>query len=79
MLQHINDALMKEGFSMDEPAFTYATKAPKSYHDTDLLASEALEIIENDRIQLLPLTDKEGHILGVLHIHDLVNAGIKST
>ncbi len=72
-------ALMKEGFSMDEPAFTYATKAPKSYHDTDLLASEALEIIENDRIQLLPLTDKEGHILGVLHIHDLVNAGIKST
>ncbi len=72
-------ALMKEGFSMDEPAFIYATKAPKSYHDTDLLASEALEIIENDRIQLLPLTDKEGHILGVLHIHDLVNAGIKST
>ena len=71
-------ALMQEGFSMDESAYTYATKAPKSYRNTELLASEALEIIENARIQLLPITDEEGKIVGVLHIHDLVNAGIKS-
>jgi len=71
-------ALMQEEFSMDESAYTYATKAPKSYQNTELLASEALEIIENARIQLLPITDKEGKIAGVLHIHDLVNAGIKS-
>ena len=71
-------ALMQEGFSMDESAYTYATKAPKSYQNTELLASEALEIIENARIQLLPITDDEGKIAGVLHIHDLVNAGIKS-
>jgi len=72
-------ALMKEGFSMDEPAFTYATKAPTSYHNTELLASEALEIIENGRIQLLPITTEKKEIVGVLHIHDLVNAGIKRT
>ncbi len=72
-------ALMKEDFSMDEPAYTYATKAPKSYSNTELLASEALEIIEKARIQLLPITDTSGRIVGVLHIHDLVNAGIKST
>ena len=71
-------ALMQESFSMDTPAFTYATKAPKCYHNTELLASEALEIIENDRIQLLPITTEEKKIIGVLHIHDLVNAGIKS-
>ncbi len=71
-------ALMQEGFSMDESAYTYATKAPKSYQNTNLLASEALEIIENARIQLLPITDSDGRIVGVLHIHDLVNAGIKS-
>ena len=70
-------ALMQEGFDMEAPAFTYATKAPKSYHNTELLASEALEIIEKARIQLLPITDEAGHIVGVLHIHDLVNAGIK--
>jgi len=72
-------ALMKEGFSMDEPAFTYATKAPTSYHNTELLASEALEIIENGRIQLLPITTEKNEIVGVLHIHDLVNAGITRT
>lgn len=71
-------ALMREDFSMEEPALTYATRHPKSYSDTELLASEALEIIENERIQLLPMTDDEGKIIGVLHIHDLVNAGIKS-
>ncbi len=71
-------ALMQKDFSMDRPALVYATQHPKSYSNTELLASEALEIIENERIQLLPITDKEGKIIGTLHIHDLVNAGIKS-
>jgi arabinose-5-phosphate isomerase len=71
-------ALMRKDFSMDQPAITYATQHPKSYSNTELLASEALEIIENERIQLLPITDESDRIIGVLHIHDLVNAGIKS-
>ena len=71
-------ALLREDFDMEQPAVTYATLHPKSYNDTELLASEALEIIENERIQLLPITDEAGKIIGVLHIHDLVNAGIKS-
>ena len=71
-------ALMHETFSLDHLAVTYATKNPKSYKNTELLASEALEMIENDRIQLLPITNKANEIIGVLHIHDLINAGIKS-
>jgi arabinose-5-phosphate isomerase len=71
-------ALMKEGFSLEHLAIEYASQNPKSYTNTELLASEALEIIENGRIQLLPITDDTGKIIGVLHIHDLVNAGIKS-
>jgi len=72
-------ALMQKEFSMEHLAIDYATKAPKSYDNTELLASEALEIIENERIQLLPITDKNRKIIGVLHIHDLINAGIKSS
>ena len=71
-------ALMKENFSLEHQAIEYASKNPKSYTNTELLASEALEIIENGRIQLLPITDESGKIIGVLHIHDLINAGIKS-
>ena len=70
-------ALMQESFSMDHLAIDYATHAPKSYNNMELLASEALEIIENDRIQLLPITNEDHKIIGVLHIHDLINAGIK--
>lgn len=70
-------ALMDEAFSMDHLAIDYATKNPRSCHNTELLAAEALELIENDRIQLLPIVTKEEKILGVLHIHDLINAGIK--
>jgi len=71
-------ALMQDDFSLEHLAIDYATQSPKSYHNTELLASDALEIIENERIQLLPLVKKNGEIIGVLHIHDLINAGIKS-
>jgi arabinose-5-phosphate isomerase len=71
-------ALMKEDFSLEHLAIEYASRNPKSYTNTELLASEALEIIENGRIQLLPITNEKGHIIGVLHIHDLINAGIKN-
>jgi arabinose-5-phosphate isomerase len=71
-------ALMKEDFSLEHLAIEYASQNPKSYTNTELLASEALEIIENGRIQLLPITNENGKIIGVLHIHDLINAGIKS-
>ena len=71
-------ALMQKDFNLEHPAIHYANKEPKSYHDTELLASEALEILEDSRIQLLPITTEANKIIGVLHIHDLVNAGIKS-
>ena len=69
---------MDESFSLEHLAIDYASKNPKSYTDTELLASDALEIIENDRIQVLPITNTKNNIIGVLHIHDLINAGIKS-
>jgi arabinose-5-phosphate isomerase len=70
-------ALMRDDFDISHKAIEYATKEPKSYKDSELLASEALEIIEVNRIQLLIITDSLEQIVGVLHIHDLVEAGIK--
>ena len=71
-------ALMAKDFSIDELALSYANKTPTSYTNTELLAVEALEILEAKKIQLLPITNDEKKIIGVLHIHDLINAGIKS-
>ncbi len=71
-------ALMQDSFSLDYLAIDYANTEPTRYANTELLASEALEIIEKGKIQLLPITSHDNKIIGVLHIHDLVNAGIKS-
>jgi arabinose-5-phosphate isomerase len=70
-------ALMEEDFSLHKEAKLYATKNPKSLDDDTILASDALARIETYKIQLLVITDKDGHPKGVLHIHDLVEAGIK--
>ncbi len=70
-------ALMRSDFSMDATAYSYATKNPKKLDDETLLASDALAFIEKYKIQLVAITDKMGVVKGVLHIHDLVEAGIK--
>lgn len=70
-------ALMRDDFTMDATAYEYATKNPKKLDDETLLASDALAFIEQHKIQLLAITDKVGTLRGVLHIHHLVEAGIK--
>ncbi|WP_066409322.1 KpsF/GutQ family sugar-phosphate isomerase [Aliarcobacter skirrowii] len=70
-------ALMKSDFSIDCTVETIATMNPITFEDENLLASDALQIIENYKIQQLIITDKNKKLLGVLHIHDLLEAGIK--
>ncbi len=70
-------ALMNPNFKIDCTVEEIATKNPKTINNKNLLASDALKIIEEYKIQLLIVTDKEEKIIGVLHIHDLIEAGIK--
>ncbi|WP_458700576.1 SIS domain-containing protein [Sulfurospirillum sp. 1307] len=70
-------ALLEDGFSMDNYAIDYASKNPKTLNDEYMLASDALKVIEEHKIQMLVITDESLHVKGVLHIHDLVEAGIK--
>ena len=70
-------ALMKKDFSLDAKAETYATKNPRYITDEEMLASDALRMIEQNKLQHLVVTDEEKRIKGILHIHDLIEAGIK--
>lgn len=72
----IRRALMKEDFSLKDSILKYATLNPMSIDDEDILASEALVLIEDKKIQLLVVTDKDKKIKGVLHIHTLIEKGI---
>ncbi len=70
-------ALMRSDFDMDGIALEFATKNPKACEDETALASDILAFIEEYKIQFLPVVDKDKKIVGALHIHDLVEAGIK--
>ena len=72
----IRRALMDERFSLDQPASSFATLNPKTIDNPSMLASDALILVEKYKIQLLVVLDSEKKILGVLHLHDLVEKGI---
>ena len=72
----IRRALMREDFSLDDSAFKYATQHPMSIDNEEMLASEALVLIEEKKIQLLVVTDTNKKVKGVLHIHTLIEKGI---
>ncbi len=70
-------AMLQKDFSLEKEAYFYANKSPKIVDDQEMLASEALQIIEKNKVQLLVITDKQKHIKGVIHLHTLVEMGIK--
>ncbi|PLY13177.1 MAG: KpsF/GutQ family sugar-phosphate isomerase [Sulfurimonas sp.] len=72
----IRRALMSNNFSLEDNVLKYATLNPKAIDNENMLASEALVIIEEMKIQLLVVTDKEKKVTGVLHIHTLIEKGI---
>jgi arabinose-5-phosphate isomerase len=70
-------AMMENNFTLDCKVEDIATKNPKMIKNKNILASDALQIIEEYKIQLLLVTDENDKLEGVLHIHNLVEAGIK--
>jgi len=70
-------AMLKKDFSLENPAYDYATKEPRYVNNQEMLASEAIKLIEEKKVQLLVITDKDKNIQGVVHLHALVEMGIK--
>jgi arabinose-5-phosphate isomerase len=72
----VRRALLSEDFSLEDCVMKFATRNPLSIDDDEMLASDALVLIEAKKIQLLVVTDKNKKIKGVLHIHTLIEKGI---
>jgi arabinose-5-phosphate isomerase len=72
----VRRALLQEDFSLEELALTYATKEPFVLQNSEILASDALVMIEERKIQLVVITDSNRVIQGVLHLHTLIEKGI---
>jgi len=70
-------AMLEDNFSLDCKVEDIMSKTPKMINDKNILASDALKIIEDFKIQLLIVSNKNKELVGVVHIHTLIEAGIK--
>jgi arabinose-5-phosphate isomerase len=51
------------------------TRNPKAVR-ADMLAVEAVHIMETSKITALPVVDAGGFLIGALNVHDLFRAGV---
>ncbi len=69
--------MMKDEFNLFARVEDIGTKNPKSIKNKHMLASDVLNIIEDNKIQLLLVLNDDETLYGILHIHKLIEAGIK--
>ena len=53
-----------------------ATRSPLTAHP-DMLVSEALGVMNREKISVLFVVEDEGNLCGVIHIHDCLRAGVE--
>ena len=58
----------------NESVSAHMSTAPRTIDQT-ALAAEALRVMENHEISVLPVC-KSGKLVGVVHLHDLIRAGL---
>lgn len=73
----VRRALLK-GLSLESEVRHFATLKPKSFKNLDALLLEALEFLERHKIQILVCVDDCNKVLGVLHLHQLLELGLKA-
>ena len=69
--------MMNKDFNLLAKVEEIGTLNPKSIKDKNMLASDVLNIIEDNKIQLLLVLNDNETLYGILHIHKLIEAGIK--
>lgn len=60
---------------LERPVSQVMTRNPKVAHPEEL-GSAAVRRMEKHGIMALPVRDDDGHLLGIVHLHDLMRAGV---
>lgn len=67
--------LERDCSALERPIDEVMTVAPKTVA-AEALAAEALHLMESKKITVLPAIDEAGRVVGAIHLHDLVRAGL---
>ena len=65
----------ERGFDLNSKAKEIMTEKPKVIEE-NLFAEEALKIMEENKITVLPIINKEGKVTGIIHLHDILGRRI---
>ena len=60
---------------LELPASDVMTRGPRTAH-ADELAASVVGLMERHGIVAAPVLDAEQHVVGVVHLHDLLRAGV---
>ena len=63
------------GDFLNSPINDIMIKNPVKIHK-EMLAAEAIQIMEENSITVLPVVDKKNAVVGALHMHSLIRAGL---
>ncbi len=67
----------ERGVDFKTPAGKVMTKEPKVI-DEESFGEEALELMELNKITVLPVVDKRGKVVGIIHLHDILGKKFES-
>jgi len=59
---------------LEKPVRAIMSKNPKTIHIGGFVA-DALEVMEENEITVLPVVGPNGELLGIIHLHDLLGKG----
>lgn len=71
----IRRVMQNEQNPLDDRIDRFMTCSAQTTH-MESLAAEALNQMQQNKISVLPVVDEGGKIVGVIHLHDLLNAGL---
>lgn len=74
----VRRALLDNSFNIEENVIQMANTNPKVIRDSSMLAIDALSIIEEHKIQVLAVTNNQNQLVGAMHLHTLIEAGINN-
>lgn len=60
---------------LDQAIENYMVRSPRCA-TTNQLAAAALKVMQDHQITVLPVTDQDNHLVGAIHLHDLLRAGL---
>ncbi len=68
--------MLEKNLDVHVTAIDQVMTSPCTVIDADILAAEAMQIMEKKKINALLVVDEQQRLLGALNMHDLVRAGI---